>query len=236
MEPSGQRTVLVIEDEDTLRRALSYNLGRDGFKVLTANDGLEGRDAALASSPDLVILDLMLPKMDGLDVCRAIRREATTPILMLTAKVEEVDRIVGLEIGADDYMTKPFSMRELLARVRALLRRVEMDQQENGHARAHEVLVAKDLELDPAARRFTNNGKEVALRPKEFDLLAFLIKNQGIVFSRNVLLERVWGYEYTGDSRTVDVHVRWLREKIEEDPSQPKCLVTIRGVGYKFEA
>jgi len=236
MEPSGQRTVLVIEDEDTLRRALSYNLGRDGFTVLTASDGLEGRDAALASSPDLVILDLMLPKMDGLDVCRAIRRGATTPILMLTAKVEEVDRIVGLEIGADDYMTKPFSMRELLARVRALLRRVEMDQQEIGHARAHEVLVARNLELDPAARRFTNNGKEVALRPKEFDLLAFLIKNQGIVFSRDVLLERVWGYEYTGDSRTVDVHVRWLREKIEEDPSQPKCLVTIRGVGYKFEA
>jgi len=236
VEPTGQRTVLVIEDEDTLRRALSYNLGRDGFKVLVAGDGAEGRDLALTSSPDLVILDLMLPKVDGLDVCRAIRREATTPILMLTAKVEEVDRIVGLEVGADDYLTKPFSMRELLARVRALLRRVEMDRRAGGEGQAHEVLTAHNLELDPAARRFSIGGAETALRPKEFDLLAFLLKNQGIVFSRDALLERIWGYEYSGDTRTVDVHVRWLREKIEEHPSRPKHLVTIRGIGYKFEA
>ena len=236
MDPTGQRTVLVIEDEDTLRRALSYNLGRDGFKVLVASDGAEGRDLALTSTPDLVILDLMLPKMDGLDVCRAIRREATTPILMLTAKVEEVDRIVGLEVGADDYMTKPFSMRELLARVGALLRRVEMDRRASGQEQAHEVLTAHNLELDPAARRFVIGGTETPLRPKEFDLLAFLLKNQDIVFSRDALLERIWGYEYSGDTRTVDVHVRWLREKIEEDPSRPKHLVTIRGVGYKFEA
>ena len=236
MDPTGQRTVLVIEDEDTLRRALSYNLGRDGFKVLVASDGAEGRDLALTLTPDLVILDLMLPKLDGLDVCRAIRREATTPILMLTAKVEEVDRIVGLEVGADDYMTKPFSMRELLARVGALLRRVEMDRRASGQEQAHEVLTAHNLELDPAARRFVIGGTETPLRPKEFDLLAFLLKNQDIVFSRDALLERIWGYEYSGDTRTVDVHVRWLREKIEEDPSRPKHLVTIRGVGYKFEA
>ena len=236
MDPTGQRTVLVIEDEDTLRRALSYNLGRDGFKVLVASDGAEGRDLALTSTPDLVILDLMLPKLDGLDVCRAIRREATTPILMLTAKVEEVDRIVGLEVGADDYMTKPFSMRELLARVGALLRRVEMDRRASDQEQAHEVLTAHNLELDPAARRFAVGGTETPLRPKEFDLLAFLLKNQDIVFSRAALLERIWGYEYSGDTRTVDVHVRWLREKIEEDPSRPKHLVTIRGIGYKFEA
>lgn len=236
MEPSGQRTVLVIEDEDTLRRALSYNLTRDGFTVLTARDGIQGRDLALNSLPDLVVLDLMLPRMDGLDVCRAIRLEGTTPILMLTAKVEEVDRIVGLEIGADDYLTKPFSMRELIARVRALLRRVEMNQRDSHRIRPRAVLTANNLELDQAAHRFTNNGKVVPLRRKEFDLLAFLLENRGVVFSRDALLERIWGYDYSGDTRTVDVHVRWLREKIEEDPGRPTQLVTIRGVGYKFEA
>lgn len=236
MEPSGQRTVLIIEDEHTLRRALSYNLAQEGFRVLTASDGVEGRDLALSSSPDLVVLDLMLPKLDGLDVCRSIRHEASTPILILTAKAEEVDRIVGLEVGADDYLTKPFSMRELVARVRALLRRVQLDQQPLGPAQGSAVLLANELAVDPAARKVTSKGHEVPLRPKEFALLAFLLKNRGIVFSRDALLERIWGYEYSGDTRTVDVHMRWLREKLEDEPSSPKCLLTVRGVGYKFEA
>ncbi len=236
MEPSGQRTVLIIEDEHTLRRALSYNLNQEGFRVLTASDGIEGRDLALSSSPDLVVLDLMLPKLDGLDVCRSIRHEASTPILILTAKAEEVDRIVGLEVGADDYLTKPFSMRELVARVRSLLRRVQLDRQSLGPAQGSAVLLAPDLAVDPAARKVTSKGREVPLRPKEFDLLAFLLKNRGIVFSRDALLERIWGYEYSGDTRTVDVHMRWLREKLEDEPSSPKCLLTVRGVGYKFEA
>ena len=236
MEPSGQRTVLIIEDEHTLRRALSYNLNQEGFRVLTASDGIEGRDLALSSSPDLVVLDLMLPKLDGLDVCRSIRHEASTPILILTAKAEEVDRIVGLEVGADDYLTKPFSMRELVAQVRSLLRRVQLDRQSLGPAQGSAVLLAPDLAVDPAARKVTSKGREVPLRPKEFDLLAFLLKNRGIVFSRDALLERIWGYEYSGDTRTVDVHMRWLREKLEDEPSSPKCLLTVRGVGYKFEA
>ena len=173
--------------------------------------------------------------MDGFDVCRILRRETNLPILVLTAKVDEVDKIVGLELGADDYLTKPFSMRELLARVKALLRRVEMDRTDNAQPPVPELLVSDGLEMDVARRTLSFNRQLVQLRPKEFDLLAFLLQGQGIVYSRDTLLERVWGYDYAGDSRTVDVHVRWLREKIEEDPSQPRRLMTVRGVGYKLE-
>ncbi len=231
-----QRTLLLIEDEETLARALSYTLGREGFRVLTADDGTKGLALAREQHPDLVVLDIMLPGMDGLEVCRRLRRETTTPILMLTAKAEEVDKIVGLELGADDYMTKPFSTRELVARVKSLLRRVEMDQAALRSDRsAAEALHADGLEVDLGARKVTVSGRTVTLRPKEFDLLAFLVKNRGIVFSRDTLLEKVWEYEYAGGTRTVDVHMRWLREKIEDDPSKPKRLVTVRGVGYKLE-
>ncbi len=231
-----QRTILLVEDEETLARAVAFTLEREGYRMLTAADGAEGLAMAREAKPDLLLLDVMLPNIDGFDLCRILRRETTMPILMLTAKVDEVDRIVGLELGADDYLTKPFSMRELVARIKALFRRIEMDLTEKGKALPPPVLDSDGLRLDPAARVVTLRGKPVSLRPKEFDLLAFLLGNAGIVFSRDVLLERVWGYEYTGDTRTVDVHVRWLREKIEDDPGKPRRLVTMRGVGYKLEA
>lgn len=227
--------VLIIEDEETLSRAVAYSLGREGYTTFAAKDGAEGLTMAKQHAPDLVILDLMLPKVDGLEVCRTLRRETSLPILMLTAKAEEVDKIVGLELGADDYMTKPFSMRELMARVKALLRRVELDKRAAKVSPGTEVLHGNGLSLDPATRQVSVRGKSIALRPKEFDLLAFLMRSKAVVFTRDSLLEHVWGYEYAGDSRTVDVHVRWLREKIEETPSEPKRLLTVRGVGYKFE-
>jgi two-component system OmpR family response regulator len=228
------RTILLVEDEETLSRALEYSLGKEGYEVLTASDGAQGLALAREARPDLLLLDIMLPTMDGFDVCRILRKEMNLPILVLTAKVDEVDKIVGLELGADDYLTKPFSMRELLARVKALLRRVEMDRTENAQPPAPELLVSDGLEMDVARRTLLFNRQSVQLRPKEFDLLAFLLRGQGVVFSRDTLLDRVWGYEYAGDSRTVDVHVRWLREKIEEDPSHPRRLMTVRGVGYKL--
>ena len=229
------RTILLVEDEETLSRALEYFLGKEGYGVLTASDGAQGLAMAREARPDLLLLDIMLPTMDGFEVCRILRKEMNLPILLLTAKVDEVDKIVGLELGADDYLTKPFSMRELLARVKALLRRVEMDRTDNAQPPVPELLVSDGLEMDVARRTLSFNRQLVQLRPKEFDLLAFLLQGQGIVYSRDTLLDRVWGYDYAGDSRTVDVHVRWLREKIEEDPSQPRRLMTVRGVGYKLE-
>jgi DNA-binding response OmpR family regulator len=231
----AQQTLLVVEDEETLARALAYSLRRDGYRVLTCGDGAEGLRLARERHPDLIILDLMLPTMDGLDVCRAVRHDSATPILILTARAEEVDKIVGLELGADDYMTKPFSMRELAARVKALLRRVDLDQSAPGDP-PRGILTADGLELDSDTRQVKRNGAVIAFRPKEFDLLAYLMRNPSIVLSRNRLLEQVWGYDYAGDTRTVDVHVRWLREKIEVDPGQPKLIVTVRGAGYRFEA
>ncbi len=179
----------------------------------------------------------MLPKMDGLEVCRILRKEMTVPILMLTAKAEEIDKIVGLELGADDYMTKPFSMRELLARVHAMLRRTEMVKQETGKSEGTiaQVIHAGKIEIDLSRHTAKNNGIPLDLSPKEFDLLVFLARNRGQVFNREALLQKVWGYDYAGDTRTVDVHVRWLREKIEDNPEKPRLLITIRGVGYKLE-
>ena len=227
--PTG-KTVLVVEDEAALVSALSYNLRKEGFNVVTAGDGVAGLQAARRDRPDLVVLDLMLPKMDGLEVCRRLRAESDVPVLMLTAKGEEVDRVVGLEVGADDYLTKPFGMRELLARVRALLRRT-------GGRRpvANEAMIeAGALSLDARGRVVRRGGLEVALKPKEFDLLFFLAQHAGQVFTREQLLGHVWGYDFYGGSRTVDVHVRWLREKLEDDPAKPAHLLTVRGVGYKF--
>ena len=229
------RTILLVEDEETLAKALEFSLSKEGYRVLTAADGADGLNRARDSQPDLVLLDIMLPTMDGFEVCRALRKESTLPILVLTAKVDEVDKIVGLELGADDYMTKPFSMRELLARVKALLRRVEMDHAAAHHTDRTATMVADGLEVDVARRTVILNREPIRLRPREFDLLAFLLEHRGIVFSRDTLLERVWGYDYAGDTRTIDVHLRWLRQKIEDDPGNPRRLVTVRGVGYKFE-
>ena len=224
------KKILIVEDEPTLVATLRYNFEREGFQVVTAADGDAGLEAARSQRPDLVILDVMLPGLDGFEVCRILRREAATPILMLTAKTEEVDKVVGLELGADDYVTKPFSMRELLARVRALLRRAEQGGQPE-----RELVTTGDLEVDLGKRQASRSGNALALKPKEFELLAFLVRNRGRAFTREQLLNQVWGYDFVGDSRTVDVHVRWLREKIEDEPSKPIRLITVRGTGYRFE-
>jgi DNA-binding response OmpR family regulator len=223
------KRILVVEDEPTLAATLEYNLGREGYQVLTAGDGEIGLSTARAEQPHLIILDLILPGLDGLEVCRILRRETPVPILMLTAKGEEVDKVVGLELGADDYVTKPFSMRELLARVRALLRRAEQAPPEA------DILPSRDLQVDLQKREATRAGEVLALRPKEYDLLVFFLRNQGRTFTREQLLNQLWGYDFYGDSRTVDVHVRWLREKIEDRPGKPTRLITVRGVGYRFE-
>jgi two-component system OmpR family response regulator len=224
------KSILIIEDEAALVAALSYNLRREGYDVASAGDGPEGLRLARSERPALVILDLMLPGMDGIDVCRRLRSQSTVPILILTAKSDEVDKVVGLEVGADDYMTKPFSVRELLARVRALLRRVEMERD----AAPPDVVELANLHLDLRGRQASKGGRELALKPKEFDLVTFLARHPRQVFSREQLLDEVWGFEFAGASRTVDVHVRWLRQKIEDDPSRPAHLLTVRGSGYKF--
>ena len=226
--------VLVVEDEENLVEALRYNLEKEGYDVLTAMDGEKGLELAKASNPALIILDIMLPRLDGFEVCRILRRDVNTPILMLTAKGEEVDRIVGLELGADDYVTKPFSMRELLARVRAMLRRSRMTS-EALSSTGGETYTAGNLEVDLSSHTARLGAGPLDLKPREFDLLALLVANKGRAISRDQILERLWGYDYIGDTRTVDVHVRWLREKIETDPGSPKRIITIRGVGYRFE-
>lgn len=234
--------ILVVEDEPSLLETLEYSLAREGYQVLLAKDGLAGLRVARNERPDLIVLDIMLPGMDGIEVCRLVRQEMNVPILMLTARADEIDRVVGLEVGADDYMTKPFGMRELLARVRALLRRVRMASQAAEPATPLPTDVARqkelafgDLRIDLDRHQALLRGEPLALKPREYDLLAFLARNRGMVLSRDLILERVWDWSYSGGSRTVDVHVRWLREKIEDDPSSPKRILTVRGVGYRFE-
>jgi two-component system OmpR family response regulator len=229
--------IMIVEDDQTLLGVLKYNLTKEGYNVVTAIDGAQALEAARSEKPELIVLDIMLPKLDGFEVCRILRREMTVPILMLTAKTEEIDKVVGLELGADDYMTKPFSMREFLARIRAMLRRTEMMKQEIASSKEVKPSVVKvgSLEIDPVRHQVSLSGSLLDLSPKEFDLLAFLASNQARVFSRDYLLEKVWGYDYAGDTRTVDVHIRWLRQKIEVDPAHPRHLLTVRGVGYKFE-
>jgi DNA-binding response OmpR family regulator len=224
------KKILIVEDEPTLLATLRYNLEREGYIVSTAADGEVALSLARSERPHLVVLDIMLPKLDGFEVCRILRRETAVPILMLTAKTDEVDKVVGLELGADDYVTKPFSMRELLARVRALLRRAERSP----HAEA-ESIATGDLVVDLAKRIVFRAERPLALKPKEYELLAFLARNRDRAFTRDQLLNQVWGYDFAGDSRTVDVHVRWLREKIEDEPSKPTRLITVRGTGYRFE-
>jgi DNA-binding response OmpR family regulator len=225
--------ILIVEDDHNLLTTLKYNLQKDGYDVTTAIDGAEAVETARKEKPDLIILDVMLPKINGFEVCRIIRKEMIVPILMLTAKTEETDKIVGLEIGADDYMTKPFSMRELLARVRAMLRRATMRAQVPVNEKT--LLKINDLEIDTARHRVLLRNAAIGLTSKEFDLLAFLARNRGLVFNRDQLLEKVWGYDYAGDTRTVDVHIRWLRQKIESNPKNPEYLITVRGTGYKLE-
>jgi two-component system alkaline phosphatase synthesis response regulator PhoP len=245
--------ILVVDDEAVLVETIAYNLEQSGYQVVTVADGSSALEAAHSETPDLIILDIMLPGIDGLEVCRQLRREhqtATTPIIMLTAKGDEIDKVVGLEVGADDYVTKPFGRRELLARVRALLRRAVLpaaqptrgDDEENGtgrksqtvETRSQRLLVAGPLSIDLAGRRINCRGQDMELQPKQFDLLTYLVRNRGTVLTRDQLLHNVWGYDYAGDTRTVDVHVRWLRERLEEDPANPKLIQTVRGVGYVF--
>ena len=220
--------ILIVEDEAALAETLAYNLREEGHEVVLASDGLQGLDLARAQHPDLVILDLMLPKMDGLEVCRLIRRDSDVPIIMLTAKSREVDKVVGLEVGADDYVTKPFSMVEMLARVKAALRRARAGDREEP------LLKAGDLEMDIPRHTVRIDGREIVLRPREFELLRLLLANRGRVLDRPTLLERVCGERDFIDQGTIDVHVRRLREKIEDDPASPSRIITVRGLGYKY--
>ena len=230
--------ILVVEDDPTLLDTLEYNLTRQQYQVHTATDGVAALDMARQEQPDLIVLDLMLPGLDGLEVCRILRQEMTVPILMLTARSDEIDKVVGLEVGADDYITKPFSMRELLARVKAQLRRASFAQStpDAVEVTGSDRLVYGDMTIDVDRREVTRKGESLRLKPKEYELLLFLARNRNMALSRDLILERVWGWDYDGGTRTVDVHVRWLRAKIEADPANPARIVTVRGVGYRFEA
>jgi len=224
--------VLLIEDEAAIADSVSYSLRNEGYEVQAAEDGVAGLAAARNTSPDLIILDLMLPKLSGLDLCRMLRRESSVPIIMLTAKTDEVDRVVGLELGADDYVTKPFSTRELIARIRAVLRRAKGAAEEDDETR----LEAGEVSIDLSRRLVTVGDKPVHLPLKQFELLRTLMTHHDKVLSRDYLFETVWDSDYTFDTGTLDVHIRWLREKIEKDPSRPRYIRTVRGVGYKFVA
>jgi DNA-binding response OmpR family regulator len=226
-------TILVVDDEATVRDTVALRLEQDGHRVVTAADGREALQLFRAEKPDLVLLDLMLPELSGIEITRIIRGESDVPILMLTARDSEIDKVVGLELGADDYVTKPFSLRELQARVRALLRRREAAGQAGGGGEvgATSIEVGR-VTVDLTGHRVLRDGRPVPMKPKAFDLLAFLARNPGQAFSRQQLLERVWGSDYPGETRTVDVHVHWVRSEIEADPGEPKLLETVRGVGY----
>lgn len=226
--------ILVVDDEEPIQELLRFNLEKEGYLVRVAKDGQEALQQVENDQPDLLVLDLMLPGMDGLEVCRKLRSNPKfeqIPIIMLTAKGEEFDKVLGLELGADDYMTKPFSPRELLARIKARLRRPN-SQEEDTDAR---VIIRGELRVDVSGFRVQVRGEEAELTPKEFELLRVLVAHPGKVYSRDELLERIWGYEYDGDTRTVDVHVRHLRLKVERDPSNPEYIETLRGIGYRFK-
>ena len=231
----AREKILVVEDEENILEAIKYSLTSEGFDVYGAEDGEKGLEMARELVPDLVLLDVMLPKIDGFEVCRMLRKDMDLPVFMLSAKAEEIDRVVGLEIGADDYITKPFSMRELVVRVRTSLRRRSLASSENNSSDSKEIIKAGDLEIDLTSHVIRLNGESLEMKPREFDLLVMLASSKGRAFTRDQILERLWGHEYIGDIRTVDVHVRWIREKIEVDPGKPSRIVTIRGVGYRFD-
>lgn len=222
--------ILLVDDEPLIIDSLSYSLEREGFEVNSAIDGKQALDSVEDFKPDLIVLDLLLPDISGFEVCRRLRENYTTPVIMLTALGEEIDRVQGLEVGADDYLAKPFSFRELLARVRATLRRVELDR----IAKHEQPVTLKHLSLDPIARRVYKKKQELQLSAREFDLLAALMSNAGRAMSRDELLQQVWGDEWIGDPRTLDVHIRWLRLKVEDDPAIPRYIQTVRGFGYRF--
>ncbi len=228
----------MVEDETVLQETLAYNLTREGYEVKTVGDGIAGLKLARDWQPDLVLLDVMLPLLDGFEVCKHIRAESDIPVLMLTARADEIDRVVGFEIGADDYMTKPFSMRELMARVKTRIRVYQrLHEQKNMAEEPLEPgeLTQGGLVIDRKRHEVRLDGRVLEMKPKEMELLNFLMENRGRAVSRETIMEKVWGWDYYGGSRTVDVHVRWLRSKIEEDPSKPKRLVTVPGLGYRFE-
>jgi DNA-binding response OmpR family regulator len=232
-------TILVVEDETGLREALLYTFTKEGYAVEAVGDGRSAIDAARRIKPNLILLDLMIPEIDGFEVCRILRKEMNTPILMLTARDDEMDRVTGLEVGADDYLSKPFSMRELLARVKAQFRRARLLREEVGAAAhpgvQHQRLVFDDLVINMTRREVTLNDTPLELKPKEYELLLFFAQHKGQMLSRQFILENVWGWDFIGDSRTVDVHVRWIRQKIEMEPRKPKRIQTARGGGYRFE-
>ena len=233
--------ILVVEDEIALQETLAYNLKKQGYEVFATADGSEALDLAREIEPDLIVLDIMLPGIDGFEVCRILRKEMIMPVIMLTARDDEIDRVVGLEVGADDYLAKPFSMRELLARVKAQLRRVRLNREEaqqltfEDQALKGQKLEFGNLLIDTNRREIKINGEIVTFKPKEYELLTFFGQHKGKVLSREFILEQVWAWDFIGDSRTVDVHVRWLREKIEENPANPSRIITVRGAGYRFE-
>jgi DNA-binding response OmpR family regulator len=229
--------ILVVEDELTLLDTLSYNLEREGYQVEAVSEGLQALSMARTNPYDLILLDIMLPGLDGFEITRILRQEKKVPILILTARDDEIDRVLGLELGADDYLTKPFSMRELIARVKAQLRRARLHREESTatHQANFELLQFENLQINLTRRDVILDQKTLPMKPKEYDLLVYLGRHQGQVLSRDKLLEEVWGWDFSGGSRTVDVHVRWLREKIELDASNPVRIVTVRGVGYRFE-
>ncbi len=234
--------ILLVDDDRSLLDVLRYNLEKENYDVFTATDGGQALEMARSQKPDLIVLDVMLPVLSGFEVCRILRQEMNVPILMVSARAEEVDRVVGLELGADDYIAKPFGMRELMARIRAMLRRSQRIQtNRDGQATkqaegALGILRAGVFEVDVPRHAASREGHPLQLSPKEFQLLAFLIRNRGMVFQREQLVEKLWGYDYDGTSRTVDVHIRSLRRKMEDDPANPRHLVTVHGLGYKFES
>ena len=232
------KKILIIDDEPLIVESVSYNLKQEGYEPSSAPDGEAGLQLALSRDFDLILLDLMLPKMNGLEICRTIRQQSEVPIIMLTAKEGEIDRVLGLELGADDYVTKPFSMRELLARIKTVLKRAGAagSNEGNNHETAEppKKLIIDDLEIDLMGHEVAVRGKQVNLSSKEFELLRILAGHPGQVLTREQLLNLVWGNDFYGDNRTVDVHIRWLREKLETDPGEPRFILTVRGVGYKF--
>ena len=231
------KKILIVEDEIALQETLSYNLEREGYQVVVEGDGNKALELAQDLKPDLILMDIMLPGLDGLEITRILRQKMNTPIIMLTARDAEIDRVLGLEIGADDYLVKPFSMRELMARVKAQFRRARLLEEElHPHQdQTTPTLIFGDLKIDLLRGETFLNNKPLLMKPLEYNLLRYLLEHQGRVLTRDHLLEQVWGWDYSGGSRTVDVHIRWLREKIERDPSDPKRIVTVRGMGYRFE-
>jgi len=227
---TATKRILVVDDESAILQTLRFNLARSGYLVSTAGDGRTALALVASEEPNLVILDIMLPVLDGIETCKEIRRHSNVPIIMLTAKDQEIDKVVALEIGADDYVTKPFSLAEFMARVKACLRRAEKPQL----SERDEPIVAGDITLDPSRHLLLVRGRDVQLAPKEFSLLHVLMENKGRIVTRQMLLEKVWGYDFEGEHQTISVHVRWLREKVEVDPNNPRHIITVRSRGYMF--